>query len=208
VSGAQLAVRKQMLDRGRQPEQPQGVADRRPALAHAVGDLLMRQLEVVDQLPEGGGLLERSQVLPMEVLDQRLLHDGEVVGSPHQGGNRRQPGAAGRSPPPLAGDQLVAGGRLGGANQHRLQDTELLDACGQFGQRLFVEVHARLVRVRSDVADGDIDQDRGVVAARRCRLTGRDERAQPLAETATPRHDAPPVPRLDMRSPLATVDRK
>ena len=69
-----------MLDRGWQAEQAQGVGDRRAALADPVGDLLVGELEVVDQLLEGGRLLERGQILAVEVLDQRLLDDAEVVG--------------------------------------------------------------------------------------------------------------------------------
>ena len=111
----------------------------------------------------------------MEVLDQRLLDDGEVVGAAHERRDRRQPGAAGSSPPTLAGDQLVAGAGLRGAHQHRLQHAELLDAGGQLGQRLLVEVHPRLVRVGGDVGDRDVDQDRRVVTARRRRLAGRDQ---------------------------------
>ena len=167
MAGGELAVGEQMLDRGRQSEQTQCVGDRRATLADAIGDLLVRQSEVVDQLLEGGRLLERREVLAMEVLDQRLLDDGQVVGAAYERRDRRQPGAPGGTPPALAGDQLVAGPRLDRADQDRLQDADLLDAGGELGQRLLVEVDARLMRVGRDVGDRDVDQDRGVIAASR-----------------------------------------
>ena len=58
---------------GGSAEQAQRVGDRRAALADAVGDLLVGEIEVLDQLLERGRLLERGEVLAVEVLDQRLL---------------------------------------------------------------------------------------------------------------------------------------
>ena len=43
------------------------------ALADPGRDLVVGEPEVLDQLLVGGGLLERVQVLAVEVLDQRLL---------------------------------------------------------------------------------------------------------------------------------------
>ena len=73
VAGGQLAVGHEVLDRRRELEQAQGVGDRRAALADPLGDLLLGELEVLDQLLVGRGLLERVEVLAVEVLDQRLL---------------------------------------------------------------------------------------------------------------------------------------
>ena len=50
MTGAQLAVGQEMLDRRGQPEQPQRVRDRRSALAHPIRQLLVREVEVLDQL--------------------------------------------------------------------------------------------------------------------------------------------------------------
>ena len=49
------------------------VGDRRAALADSIGDLLVGQVEVLDQLLVGGGLLERGEILAMQVLDERPL---------------------------------------------------------------------------------------------------------------------------------------
>ena len=88
----QLAVGEQVLDAGRQAEQAQGVGHRRTALADALGHLVVGQPEVLDELGERGGLLERREVRPVEVLDERLLDGADVVGRPQHGRHRRQPG--------------------------------------------------------------------------------------------------------------------
>ena len=50
VTRRKLAVGEQVLDAGRQAEQAQRVGHRRAALADALGDLVVGQLEVLDQL--------------------------------------------------------------------------------------------------------------------------------------------------------------
>ena len=107
--GRRTACRRRAgAGRRRQPEQAQRVGDRRAALADPLGDLVVGQPEVLDQLLEGGRLLERREVLAVEVLDQRLLDGADVVvGRAHDRRDRRPAGPLGRPPPPLAGDQLV-----------------------------------------------------------------------------------------------------
>ena len=76
MAGGELAVGDQPLDRRRELEQPQGVGDRRAALAHPPGQVVVGELEVLDELLVGGRLLERVEVLAVEVLDQGLLERG------------------------------------------------------------------------------------------------------------------------------------
>ena len=92
VTGAELALGHQLLDRRRQLEQPQGVGDGRPALADPVGDLLVGEAEVLDQLLVGRRLLERVEVLAVEVLDQRLLERVGVVDRPDDRRDGLEPG--------------------------------------------------------------------------------------------------------------------
>ena len=66
----QLPVGQIRLDRGRQAEQSDAVGDRRTALAHPAGQLVVGQLEVLQQLLVGGSLLQRGEVLPVEILDE------------------------------------------------------------------------------------------------------------------------------------------
>ena len=46
------------------------------SLPMRVGDLVLRQPELVDQALERGGLLERAEVRALEVLDERALERG------------------------------------------------------------------------------------------------------------------------------------
>ena len=92
----------------------------------------MGQAELVDQLLVGGRLLQGVEVDPVEVLDQRLLQAGDIVGHLDEHGNGLQAGPAGRPPAPLPRDQLVAVlFVLELAHQHRLEQTDLPDGCRQ-----------------------------------------------------------------------------
>ena len=94
---------------GRQPEQPQRVRHRRAALADSLGDIVVGQLELLDQLQVRGRFLEGGEVLPVEVLDERLLDGADVVGDPHDCRHRRQPGPC--APPATAAPRRSAGTR-------------------------------------------------------------------------------------------------
>ena len=100
VSGRELAVGQQPLHLRRQPEQAQRVGDRRATLADSLGDVVVGELEVLDQLEVCRGLLERGEVGAMEVLDERLLDGGDVVGVAH---DRRDLGRGRRGAPPATG---------------------------------------------------------------------------------------------------------
>ena len=82
VAGGQLAVGDQPLDRRGQLEQAQGVGDRRPALADPAGHLVVGEAEVLDELLVGRRLLERVEVVAVEVLDQGLLERAVVARRP------------------------------------------------------------------------------------------------------------------------------
>ena len=76
-------------------EQPQRVADLRPAAADPGGQLLVRAAEVVEQLLVGGRLLERVQLGAVQVLQQRVAEQVVVAGLPddrRDDGRGRPPG--------------------------------------------------------------------------------------------------------------------
>ena len=155
------AVLQAALDRRRELEQPQRVGDRRAALADPGRDLVVREREVLDQLLVRGRFLERVQLLALDVLDDGVLEHRGVVGDAHDRRDGLQPDPPRRAPAALARDQLVAAA-LGRAHENRLQDADLADRVGQRGQRLLVEVLARLLRVRPDLRGRDIGQPAGL----------------------------------------------
>ena len=205
MSGRELAVREQTLDRWRQPEQPNRVGDRRSALADTGGHLVVRELEVLDQLLERRRFLERRQVLTMQVLDERLLDRTEVVGGPDDGRDGRQTGTLRRPPAPLTGDQFVLA-VADRSDEDRLQHAHLGDRGRQLDQPLLGEVHAGLMGIRRDRRRGHVGERRAVPGARH--VTRGDQRAETLSETATTRHEhGPPSRHRDRRWRRENVDR-
>ena len=165
MAHAERAVLQAPLDRRRELQQPQRVRDRRPALADTGRDLVVGEREILDQLLIRGGFLERVQLLALDVLDDGVLQHRGVVGDPHHGRDRLEPDPPRRAPAALAGDQLVAAA-LRGPDEHGLEDADLADRVGQRGQRLLVEMLARLLRVRPDLRGRDVGQAAGLLRDR------------------------------------------
>ena len=117
-------------------------------------DVVVGEGEVLDQLLVGRGFLERIELLALDVLDDRLLEHRGIVGRTHDRGDRLQPDPARRAPAALAGDQLEPVAAR--AHEHRLEHTDFADRLRQRGERLLVEVLARLLRVRTDRRDRNV----------------------------------------------------
>ena len=117
---------------------------RHPTPADAGRHVVVGQAEVLDELLVGGGFLERVEVVAVDVLDQRLLERGGVVGLAHQRRNGLQPDPPGRPPPPLPRDELVLPVARR-AHEHRLEHADLADRVGEL---------ARAPPRRSDPAAG------------------------------------------------------
>ena len=124
------AVLQRALDRRRQLQQPQRVGDRGPALADPGRDLVVGEREVLDELLVGGGLLERVELLAVDVLDERLLERGGVVGR-----RGRAPGSSGARP---GGPRASAARRRSArsrrrrrAHEDRLEHADLADRLGE-----------------------------------------------------------------------------
>ena len=92
-------------------------------------DLVVGQAEVLDELLVRGGLLERVELVAVEVLDERLLERGGVVGLADQRRDRLEADPPGRPPAALTRDQLVAVAHR--AHEHRLEHADLADRVGQ-----------------------------------------------------------------------------
>ena len=154
------------------------------------GDLLVGQAEVLDQLLVGRRLVERVEVLPLQVLDQRLLGDAPIVGPADDGRDRARDRRGG---PPASGARRRSAGTAvvrGLAHEDRLEDPELSDRRGQLAQRLLVELLRGWFGLGSIAVTGSSRSARrspSVVAV------GGDEGARPLPR---PLRRAPPLTSL------------
>src|SRR3954453_21800020 len=86
----------------REIEQADQVGDRGAAAADPPGELLLRDAEVVDQRGAGSRLLDRIEVLPDHVLDQRGLEALVLGGGPDDRGHAVDAGLLGGPPAALA----------------------------------------------------------------------------------------------------------
>ncbi len=123
------------------------VGDRGSALADPVGDLLVGQLEVLDQLLIGGGLLERVRSWRWRFSTRACSTRPRSSASRTIAGIGRQAGPLGRPPAALAGDRArsrspsTAAPGPAGARRSR-------GSRRSARQRLLVEVHPGLMLVR------------------------------------------------------------
>ena len=99
------------------------------ALAHTIGNFVVREAEVLDELLVRRRLLERVQLLALDVLDDRLLQHGGVVGMTDDGGDRLHAYAPGGAPAPFACDQLVA--LTASPHEDRLEDPDFTNRLGE-----------------------------------------------------------------------------
>ena len=107
MTGAEYARRDTLLHDRREIEQPEGVADVRAGAAYLLRELLVGGAEVVKQLLVGRCLLERVELLAVQVLDQGVPEQVVVLGLLNDGADLGQPGPLGGAPPPLAHDELI-----------------------------------------------------------------------------------------------------
>ena len=176
---AELARLEQLERLVGEVEQADQVGDGGAAAADAAGELLFGEAEVLDQGGAGASLLDRVEVLADHVLDQRHLQPLGLLGVADHRRHLLQAGLLRGAPAALAGDQLVAA-VVQGADEERLDDAAALDRGGKAGQRVRVELGARLVRVRLDQPDRQLAQIADVAAGR---ALGQDRR-QPAAHAA------------------------
>ena len=160
----------------RQGEQAERIGHRGTALADPLGGLLLREPVLVDQVPVCFRLLERAQVLALEVLDQGQLEALRGSGLPYHDRHPVEAGPLCRSQASLTGDQLVPIPRS--ADDQGLQEAVAPDRVGERGERLLVEMTPGLVGIRHDV----LYRDQPFTRRRGCRRRGREERFKALAQ--------------------------
>ncbi len=198
MPGREHAGRDLRLDRLRQPQQPDGVRDLRTRAADLLGELLLGDAEVLQQLLVRRRLFQRVELSPVDVLEQRVAQHVFVGGVFDDGRDGVAPRELGGPQATLAHDQLVGrfplGGTRAGSHDDRLEHAELADRDDELLQLGFAEVDPRLLGVRHDVVErdlgearaGDREQARLVreedVVDRVLAVGGRDEGADPAAE--------------------------
>ena len=139
----------------RQLEQAQGIGDMRPGPAEPTGQLLVGGPEVIEKLLVSRGLLERVELLPVQVLQQRVAEHVVVLRAADDRRDVREPGLLARPPAPFAHDDLEVP-RHDRPDDYGLEQADDPNRLGEFFQRLGVEYLAGLTRVRGYRADGDL----------------------------------------------------
>jgi hypothetical protein len=122
--------------------------------AHALRNLFVREAELFDQPAQPMRFFDGIQVSALQVLDEAEDELLVVVGiASHDGGHSGEAGQARGSPPALAGDQLVAVGKL--SHQQWLEDAVQSDRFRKLTQWFRVESRAHLLARWADLVDRD-----------------------------------------------------
>jgi hypothetical protein len=98
----------QVLDRPLEFKQTQCICNCRAVFTRSLGYLFLCEVEFLRKPLEGPRLLERIQVLSLEVLDERHLQRFFFRYVTDDHGNARKFGALSRAPAPFSGDELEA----------------------------------------------------------------------------------------------------
>ena len=150
-----FAQRHEFADLGRSVGQAQPVLEIALVLAELLGQLADAVAVLADHSVVHRRLVERRQVLALEVLDDRDLERRVVVDlldrAPGSLRGRRAFDARQRRSPAISWYGSVAER----SDEDRLEDAVLADRCGQLVERRLLERQARLLRVRLDVVDRD-----------------------------------------------------
>ena len=140
-----------------QLEQADPVRDGRLRAADALGDLTEREPELVDEDGVRARLLDRRQLLARDVLDEAEQERVAVVDGAHDCRNRLAARLPRGAPAALAGDDLVAADAAR-PDEERLDDALPPHRVGEPRRGLGLEAAPRLVRVRMDRVDRDLEQ--------------------------------------------------
>ena len=96
------------LNFGRKLEQAQQVGYGRAVSAYQTRHFRLRNLEFLHQPPVPLRLIDRREIIPLQIFYERQGQKGLIVGISNHGRNRRPPQPLNRAPASLAGDELVA----------------------------------------------------------------------------------------------------
>jgi hypothetical protein len=142
VAHVQAAFGQEELDRVWQAKQAKEVCDSGSILPGAVGDFLMRKVEIVGKALEGLRGFDRVQILALDVFDKGELKElivGEIL---NDYGHLRQSGYTGGAQPAFARDKLKPLAMT--ANDERLDNAVRHNRFGEFADASLIELGARL----------------------------------------------------------------
>ena len=155
MTRAQYARRNAALHLRGKLEQPDRVRDVRPRPPYLSCQFVVGGGEVVEQLLIGGGLFQRVELFPVQVLHEGLTEQLVVGRAAHDGRDMLQAGLLAGTPPALSHDQLEPA-RHDLSDHDRLEQADLANGGGKFLQGVLVKVLPWLARVRRDRTDGDL----------------------------------------------------
>jgi hypothetical protein len=121
MSCRKYVVTQHALDAVWKPQQSKGISDRRPTPSYPLSHLLLGHLELVCQPVVRLSLLERVEVIAMEVLDHSMFKCGSVIGGTDYRWDRGETDLTCSTPATLSCHNFVAISAL--ADQDWLQNT-------------------------------------------------------------------------------------
>lgn len=140
------------LDVAGEFQEPKEVRNGGSIFACTLSDLIVAKVELLVQAIKGVSYFNRVQILALDVLDERDLHEPlvcEVLNDDGHVGERSQLRGA---PAALSGDELIS--VSGMTDDDGLDDSVLSDGLGEFGEALRIEYLTRLKGVGLDLVQG------------------------------------------------------
>ena len=159
VAGVDLPLGKVAEHLAVELEETDGVGDGGAGLAEALGDGVLRQLEVAHQRGDAQGLVDRVEVGALQVLDEGEHGTGGVADIEDAGGDDLDAKVAERAQAALTGDELEALADL--ADDDRLDEALGPDGLRELLDGGVVKLASGLAGVGHHLADGHLEDARG-----------------------------------------------
>jgi hypothetical protein len=154
MAGREFPFFDQVLDHGFEFQETQCIGDGRAVFSRALGDMFLREIELVGEALEGARLFHGIQIFALEVFDERHLERKFLRDLADNHGNARQRRPLRGAPAAFAGDQLVA--KADPSDDERLNDPACTDRAGELFESLFAKARAWLIRAGIDEVDIDL----------------------------------------------------
>ena len=160
VTGRKLPLAEVAEDFAVELQETDEVGDAGAGLAEAIGDRFLREVEVAHQRGHADGLVDRVEVGPLQVLEERQHGAGGVTGFDDAHRDELLAELLEGAQATLAGDELVA--TLDLTHDDGLEQPLGADGLSEFLDGGLVELFTRLVRVGDDGGDRQFGHREGV----------------------------------------------